>query len=88
LLLVPTRSEIAQARTIAQGINSGGVINPGLDAILAYYPQSDSNTIASTVRDKNDGNNLIAKVDHNFTNNQLLTARYAFAQSDQIFPLG
>jgi hypothetical protein len=31
LLLVPTKTEIAQARSIAQGIN-GGVINPGLDA--------------------------------------------------------
>ena len=88
LLLVPTRSEIAQARTIAQGINPGGVINPGLDKILTFYPQSDTNTMASTVRDKNDGNNLVAKIDHNFSNNELLTARYAFSQSDQIFPLG
>ena len=87
LLLVPTRSQIAQARTLAQAFN-GGIINPGLDAILAFYPQSDTNTIASTVRDKNDGNNLIAKIDHNFSNNELLTARYAFSQSDQIFPLG
>src|SRR5882757_6215972 len=63
LLLVPTRAEIAQARSIAQGIN-GGVINPGLDAVLAFYPQSDTNRLAGVARDKNDGNNLIVKLDH------------------------
>jgi len=87
LLLVPTRAQIAKARSIGQALN-GGTINPALDAILAFYPQSDTNTIASTVRDKNDGNNAIAKIDHNFSQTELLTARYAFSQSSQIFPLG
>jgi len=87
LLQVPTRSQIAQARTIAQGLN-GGVINPGLDAILAFYPQSDTPNLPGVVRDKNDGDNFIVKIDHNVTNNELLTGRYAFAQSDQVFPFG
>jgi carboxypeptidase family protein len=87
LLLVPTQSQIQQARTIAQGIN-GGVINPGLDAILNFYPKSDTSEIPGVVRDKNDGNNFIAKIDHNLTGTELLTARYAFAQSDQVFPFG
>ncbi len=87
LLLVPTQSQIQQARTIAQGLN-GGVINPGLDAILNFYPKSDTSQIPGVVRDKNDGNNFIAKVDHNLTGTELLTARYAFAQSDQVFPFG
>jgi len=87
LLLVPTQNQIAQARSIAQEIN-GGVINPGLDAVLAFYPQSDTNEIPGVVHDKNDGNNLIVKLDHSLTNTELLTARYAFSQSDQVFPFG
>jgi hypothetical protein len=87
LLLVPTQSQIQQARTIAQGLN-GGVINPGLDAILNFYPKSNTSEIPGVVRDKNDGDNFIAKVDHNLTSTELLTARYAFAQSDQVFPFG
>jgi len=88
LLQVPTVGEISHARSIAQGINAGGVINPGLDAILAFYPQSDTTTIPGVVNDKNDGNNVIAKIDHSLSNNELLTARYAFSQSDQVFPFG
>jgi carboxypeptidase family protein len=87
LLLVPTQNQIQQARAIAAPLN-GGVINPGLDAILAFYPQSTTGQIADTVRDKNDGDNFIVKVDHNFTGTELLTGRYAFAQSSQVFPFG
>jgi Carboxypeptidase regulatory-like domain/TonB-dependent Receptor Plug Domain/TonB dependent receptor len=87
LLLVPTQTQIQQARTIAQGFN-GGVINPALDSILAFYPKSNASQIPGVVRDKNDGNNLIAKLDHNLTNTELLTGRYAFSQSDQVFPFG
>ena len=87
LLLVPTRTQISQARSIAQALN-GGVINPGLDAVLAFYPQSDTPTLARTVNDKNSGDNLIVKVDHSISNQQLLTGRYAFARNYQVFPLG
>src|SRR5579859_5151458 len=86
LLQVPTRSQIQQARTIAMGIQ--GAINPGLDKILAFYPQSTTGQIASAVRDKNDGDNLIAKVDHNFSDTEMLTGRYAFSQNSQVFPFG
>ncbi len=87
LLLVPTTTEIAQARSIAQAIN-GGVINPGLDAVLSFYPQSDTNELPGVVNDKNDGDYLIAKIDHNFSNNEQLTGRYAFARNYQVFPFG
>jgi hypothetical protein len=87
LLYVPTKYQISQARSIAQALN-GGVINPGLDAIMAFYPQSDTNTIASSVSDKNSGDNLILKVDHNISNRELLTGRYAFSRNYQQFPLG
>jgi hypothetical protein len=39
-------------------------------------------------RDKNDGDYLIAKVDHNFSQSELLTGRYAFARNYQVFPFG
>src|SRR5579864_5896907 len=86
LLLVPTQNQIQEARSIAQGIQ--GTVNPALDAILAFYPQSTTGQIASAVRDKNDGDNLIAKIDHNFSDTELLTGRYAFARSSQVFPFG
>jgi hypothetical protein len=90
LLQVPTQSQIQQARMIAGAKNNPGnpEINPALDAILAFYPKSDNSEIPGVVRDKNDGNNFIAKIDHNVTNTELLTGRYAFSQSDQIFPFG
>ena len=86
LLQVPTVSEIADARAIALELD--GVVNPGLDAILAFYPQSTSSDLPGVVHDKNDGNNFIVKLDHNVSNNELLTGRYAFSQSDQVFPFG
>jgi len=86
LLLVPTQNQIQQARSIAQSIQ--GEVNPGLDAILANYPQSTTGQIAASVRDKNDGDYLIAKLDHSLTNNELLTGRYAFARNYQVFPFG
>jgi hypothetical protein len=88
LLLVPTINQIASARSIAQGINPGGVINPGLDAILAFYPQSTTNQIPGVVNDTNNGDYMIAKIDHNFSNNETLTGRYAFARNYQVFPFG
>jgi hypothetical protein len=91
LLLVPTQAQIQQARTIAGAINgtpSNPIINPGLDAILAFYPKSNTSEIPGVVRDKNDGDNFIAKIDENLTDTELLTGRYAFSQSSQIFPFG
>ena len=87
LLLVPTRAEIATAKSTAASL-LGQPTNPALDAIIGFYPQSDTNQIPGVVHDKNDGNNAIIKVDHNISNSELLTARYAFSQSDQIFPFG
>jgi hypothetical protein len=91
LLLVPTQTQIQEARTIAGAINgtpSNPIINPGLDAILAFYPKSNTSEIPGVVRDTNNGNNFIAKIDENLTNTELLTGRYAFSQSYQIFPFG
>lgn len=87
LLQVPTQGEIARARSIAQGLN-GGIINPGLDAVLAFYPISNTNNVPGVVQDTNNGDYFIAKIDHSLTNNELLTGRYAFARNYQVFPFG
>ncbi|HXL23148.1 MAG TPA: TonB-dependent receptor [Candidatus Dormibacteraeota bacterium] len=91
-LAVPSQQNIADARALALNNPIPGAtvpaINPALDKIVALFPTSDSNSLPSSVRDKNDGNNLIAKIDHRFSDKIMLTGRYAFGQSDQVFPLG
>ena len=87
LLQVPTNTQRANARAIAEGILLQPV-NPSLDAILDSYPASDSPTLPGVVRDKNDGNNFIVKLEHSVNNNEQITGRYAFSQSDQVFPFG
>ena len=86
-LQVPTTAQIASARSTAQAM-LGQPVNPALDKILSFYPVSDVSSIPSVVRDKNDGNNFIAKIDHNLSNTEQISARYAFSQSDQVFPFG
>jgi len=88
LLLVPTQAEIAEARSIAETFNPGGVINPGLDAILAFYPQSNVNQIPGVVQDTNNGDYFIGKIDHSLSDREILSGRYAFARNYQVFPFG
>ncbi|MFZ3214697.1 MAG: TonB-dependent receptor [Candidatus Acidiferrales bacterium] len=77
--------------------------NPVISALLAHYPNGDpwplpnlpSNTncgapalAASVVAPSyNNLTSLIAKVDHNFNQNNILTGRYYFGDSVQSFPL-
>src|SRR5579863_7797629 len=88
LLNVPTQAQIAQAQAVALATGSITAINPALTNVLGFYPVSNTPQIASVVRDKNDLDNFIVKVDENLSNTQQLTGRYAFGQSYQIFPLG
>jgi hypothetical protein len=89
LLQVPTVAQRDRARQIAldSGLLENG-INPGLETVLDFFPVSDTSTIPGVVRDKNDMDSVIVKLDHNFTNTEQLTGRYAFARSNQVFPLG
>jgi outer membrane receptor protein involved in Fe transport len=89
-LLVPSKAQIAEARRIAMNnpFQSVPSINPALDAIVGFFPTSDTNSLAYSVRDKNNGDNFIVKLDHQLTAANLLTGRYAFGQSEQVFPLG
>ena len=86
--LVPTPYQIQEAAIIAQANNSDTPVNPALTKLLGLFPSSQSGSLPGTVKDKNDVNSLIAKIDHEFTSTETLTGRYAFAQSDQVFPLG
>lgn len=90
-LLVPTPGQIAQAQLDA--IANGVTPNPALTTFLGFFPQptgfnGTSGTVSYSVRDKNDVDSFIAKIDHFFTSKEQFAARYAFAQSTQTFPLG
>ena len=87
-IFVPTAAQIASAQSVAIGTGQISQINPALNNILAFYPASTTGMIDSAVRDKNDLDGFIAKIDHNFSHNELLTGRYAFGKSFQTFPLG
>ncbi len=89
LLGVPTTPEIGQAQNLALSSGQIATINPALSNILStFYPASSSSQIASVVNDTNNLDNLIVKLDHSLTSNELITGRYAFGKSDQSFPLG
>jgi hypothetical protein len=65
-------------------------INPALVKILSYFPANptSSNSVSGTDRDTNNGDNFIVKLDQKIGANNTLTGRYAFGQSDQVYPLG
>jgi carboxypeptidase family protein len=89
VLQVPTVDQRNRARQIAldSGLLVNG-INPGLEKVLDFFPVSDTSTIPGVVRDKNDMDSVIVKLDQTITGMEQLTGRYAFARSQQIFPLG
>ena len=84
---VPTQYQIQEAALIAE-YNLGAPVNSSLTKLLGMFPSSTTGSLPGTVKDKNDVNSFIAKIDHQFSYTESLTARYAFAQSDQVFPLG
>jgi len=92
-LLVPTQQQIAQAEADAGGSAN---VNPALVKILNFFypnvPSAPASQPAAlvpySVKDKNDGNYLLAKVDLNLRPSESLTARYAYAGNQQTFPLG
>jgi Carboxypeptidase regulatory-like domain len=88
LLFVPTQAQRTQAMQLAEAAEPG--INPApLDAILTkFFPTSSTGALETAVKDKNDLDNFIVRVDHRIGANHTFAARYAFGQSDQTFPLG
>ena len=68
---------------------NGIVPSQALTNMLALFPSDPPrDTSAGSVEDKNDVDSFIAKLDHQFSSNESLTGRYAFARSQQVFPLG
>src|SRR6267378_4524090 len=67
--------------------------NPVIKALLARHPWPAPNisgggcpNLATSTLFKNRVDSMIAKVDHNFNPNNMLTGRYYFGDSDQSFP--
>jgi hypothetical protein len=85
-LQVPTQTQITQAQQLIVG--NGTTPSQALTNMLALFPTSATGTTPGSVEDKNDVDSFIAKVDHQFSSNQSITGRYAFARSQQTFPLG
>jgi hypothetical protein len=86
---LPTTVEINNARAIALATNPALNTAP-LDAILSYFPANNtgSNIVPGSVKDFNDLDNFILKLDHRFNDVHSFAVRYAFGQSNQQFPLG
>jgi hypothetical protein len=89
-LTVPSTAQIAAAQALAVNnpVQTVPSVSQALIRITDLFPTSDSNSLAYSVRDKNDSNNLIGKIDYRINENNSLSGRYAFGQSDQVFPLG
>jgi hypothetical protein len=91
LARVPTQAEINAA--IAA---NGGVVNPVTAALLARNPwpapnrapDLQGNNLQASPQASNRMDSFIAKIDHHFTDSNLLTGRYYYGNSDQSFPLG
>ena len=84
---VPTTGDIAAARADALAINPAIKTAP-LDAILNFFPKSNTELLPGVVNDTNNNDNFILKVDHKFTQNESFAMRYAFGNDNQVFPFG
>ncbi len=94
---VPSANNIAQAYSELPGLNlrASPVIANLLN--LSPWPAPNSSTpdscatvnnVSATANIFNSVNSLIAKVDYNINEKNLLTARYYYSTSNQSFPLG
>jgi hypothetical protein len=89
--LVPTQAQIGGAQALVA--SNGLTPSPALTNILGLFQSlpgynGASGTIAGTDLDKNSVDSFIVKVDHQLTQTESLTGRYALARSQQVFPLG
>jgi hypothetical protein len=86
-LLVPTPAQIGEAQQLVAG--NGLVPSPALTNLLGLFPSSSngSGTVPGSVQDKNDLDSFIAKVDQQLSHSESISGRYAFARSQQVFPL-
>jgi len=92
-LLVPTAQQIAAAQQLVSDPSVGVTPSPALTSILGFFPaptgfNGSTGTVAGSVNDKNDVDSFIVKIDHQINSAESLSGRYAFARSEQVFPLG
>ncbi len=87
-LLVPTQAQITEAQQLVA--ENGLAPSQALTNMLGLFPASSngSGTVAGSVQDKNDLDTFIVKVDQQLGRSESITGRYAFARSQQVFPLG
>src|SRR5580765_32033 len=91
---------VPDPKTIAADIAANGNPNPVIASLLKHNPWPTPNiavasddsgcpnggNLSTATRFKNRVDSVIAKIDHNFDSNNLLTGRYYFGDSDQSFP--
>jgi len=86
-LQVPTQAQIGEAQTLVAG--NGMTASPVLTSVLTtFFPTSTTGTVPGVVHDTNDVDSLIAKIDHQISDRESISGRYAYASSQQVFPLG
>jgi hypothetical protein len=94
---IPTLAHVPSQADIKQSIaNNGGVVNPVIASLLArnpwpapnHTPDTQGNNLLASTQASNNIDGLIAKVDHHFTESNVLTARYYYGNGNQSFPLG
>jgi len=89
--LVPTPGQIASAQSYVR--STGVTPNPALTKMLSFFPQptgfnGTTGTVAGSVKDTNDVDSFIVKLDQSIGLREQLSGRYAYASSEQVFPLG
>jgi len=91
---------VPDPKVIAADIAANGNPNPVIASLLKRNPWPAPNlavtsddsgcpnggNLSTATRFKNRVDSMIAKIDHNFDSNNLLTGRYYFGDSDQSFP--
>ncbi len=86
-LQVPTQAQISEAQTLVAG--NGMTASPVLTSVLTeFFPTSTTGIVPGVVHDTNDVDSLIAKIDHQISDRESISGRYAYASSQQVFPLG
>jgi len=89
---IPTVATVPSQADINQAIaDNGGVVNPVIAKLLARNPWPSPNAGGENLITSDNASNrmdsLIAKIDHRFNENNVLTGRYYYSNSDQSFPL-
>ncbi|MEO8725510.1 MAG: carboxypeptidase regulatory-like domain-containing protein [Acidobacteriaceae bacterium] len=83
---VPSAADIATATA-----DNGGVVNPVIAQLLARNPwpapNLGGNSLEASTLGSNRVDSVIGKIDQHIGNNDTLSARYFFGDSDQSFPL-